>query len=138
MRNFVVKSIFALMIVQSHSAIAANTIVQLGTPKKSPIKSIGVVPVKKHVPLQLGDIREDAAELPIISTVESRMKKRLQLARQRQRSVGSAKRSTHNEGQLRRPTKPKPQKPFESNGSNTRTNDEVPEGALKQPSPFDN
>lgn len=133
MRRLIVKSTLALMIVHSHSAYAANTIVQLGTPKKSPIKSIGVVPVKKHIPLQLGTIRNDEAELPTTSTLKSRMKKRLRMAHQRQRSVGSAKRS-HNAGELRRTAKPKPV--FTPTQDNTRISEEQPDGMFDRPSPF--
>ena len=135
MRQLVVKSILALMIMHSHSAMAANTIVQLKTPKKSPIKSIGVVPVKKHVPLQLGSIRNDEPELPTISTLKSRMKKRLRMAHQRQRSVSSAKRS-RNAGELRRTAKPK--RSFKPSPNDSRISEEQPDGLFDHPTPFKN
>ena len=79
MRNLIVKSGLILMVFHGHSAMAANTIVELGKPKTSTIKPIGTVPEKKFVPLKLGEIRNDEPELPIVSTIESRMKKRLRI-----------------------------------------------------------
>ena len=135
MRSFVVKSALMLTILSGHSAMAADTIVLLDAPEKSPIKSIGIVPEKKLVELDLGELRNEEAELPFTSTVKSRMKKRLRIARQRQRSVGSAKRAG-NDGELRFSKKPK--QSFQPESGNGPVTDELPEGAFEQPTPFDN
>jgi hypothetical protein len=135
MRRIIVKLGFALLIAHSSSAMASNTIVELGTPKKSPIKAVGIVPVKKHIPLQLGTLRNDEAELPVTSTLKSRMKKRLRIARQRQRIVGEAKRSA-NQGELRLSAKPKTRS--QPLSDEVQANDELPADALDQPTPFDN
>lgn len=134
MQNLVLKSVLALMILHSHSAMAANTIVELGKPSGNPIKSIGAVPVKKFVPLELGSIRNDEPELPISSTLKSRMKKRLRMAHKRQSQVGVAKRVGNN-GEIRRTAKPK--KAFEPLDGNSKVSEEQPEGVFDRPSPFD-
>ncbi len=134
MLNLVLKSVLALMVMHSHSAMAANTIVKLSKPGASSIKSIGTAPVKKFVPLQLGDIRNDEPELPISSTLKTRMKKRLWMAHKRQSQVGGAKRS-NNGGEIRGAAKSK--QAIGLTDGNSRVNEDQPDGAFDHPSPFD-
>lgn len=135
MRSLVLKSVFVLAFLQGHSAFAANTIVKLGTPSSDSIKSIGTVPEKKFIPLELGGLRDDEPELPISSTLESRMKKRLRMAHKRQSQVGRAKRASNN-GQLRRSAKPV--EAFQPPAGGPTISEDQPEGLFERPTPFDN
>ena len=107
MNNIFAKSVFSALILQSNVVFAAGPFEELRQPTKTSIKSIGVVPAKKKVVLELGTMRTKNPELPLESTLKSRMKKRL-LARQR-KALDRSLPNPHNAGQLRFGDKPAPQ-----------------------------